>query len=607
MNREKFTLKAQEALQEAKSIAERKPHQQIDMGHLFSTQHRKSLTRGFLLDILARRAIGIKGDLLKKLKKGGLMKKRHLYILMICFLVFSLAGLAHGWQGRMEGMGNPYGLVEDESDFLIHPFGIANGEGLKFYGGYSFKYRDVLDWDYTLNTFTPGTGTLREQWPFRGSGDEIKHDALLGTTFPLGSGRMGLFFNYVGKRGDFSGHENEFDNGSNFFHEYDLKSDLDAFSFRLLYGLPLGNIKIGGLPMGIFKFGGEIALAYRNEENKSFFNRDFGGGTRIFKENSPFGEWQESRNTLPFEFPYDSRYWEVFLKASLGGSFGPAMFAFTPKVGFTFAADNRLEHERSIYPAGIFSFIEMDGGVKGCSIESDFWLRYALSKDLSLPFLGRIGYQKKTWDGSGQGFGFLYQDQIFDYKVKESSFYAEIGGGLDKEFMKGTRIASGIYYDYLHEKNGYSILRTPPGVPNFNLDQFDYPSHKEHRFTLRVTGEKELSPLFTMRMGINLFYGWVKESFSMSYRGSVIPVPRRIDDSISLNGSHWGIGLSLGGTVRFQRYSIEPFFNVGYQKQDLDGDGERIASPAPGVFNRSLEMDKLMKDWSIGGGFSIKF
>jgi len=529
------------------------------------------------------------------------MKKRHLYVLMICFLVFSLAGLAHGWQGRMGGMGNPYGLAEDESDFLIHPFGIANSEGLKFYGGYSFKYRDVLNWDYTLTTFDPGTGTLREQWPFRGSGDEIKHDALVGATFPMGSGRMGLFFNYIGKRGDFSGHENEFDSGSTFFHEYDLKSGLDAFSFRLLYGLPLGNIKIEGLPLGIFKFGGEIALAYRNEENESFFNRDFGGGTRIFKENSPFGQWQESRNTFPFQFPYDSRYWEVFLKASLGGTFGPASFAFTPKFSSVFGTNNRLEHERLIYPAGIFSFIEMDGGVRGWSLESDFWLRYSVYKDLSLPFLAKIGYQKKSRGGSGEGFGFLYQNQLFDYKAKEESFRAEIGGGLDYELKRGTRIASGIYYDYINDTYSYSILRTPPGI-NFNLDQCDYPSHKEHRLTLKATGEMEFSSSISMRMGVNLFYGWAKEKYTMNRVGVL---PARLDDSISLKGSHWGIGLSLGSTVKFQRYIIEPFFNIDYQKQDLNGDGERFSNN-PGL-NRSFEMDKMMNDWSIGGGFSVKF
>src|SRR4030065_2431047 len=36
MQVEKFTLKAQEALQEAKAIAERKNHQQIDVEHLLS-------------------------------------------------------------------------------------------------------------------------------------------------------------------------------------------------------------------------------------------------------------------------------------------------------------------------------------------------------------------------------------------------------------------------------------------------------------------------------------------------------------------------------------------------------------------------------------------
>jgi hypothetical protein len=536
------------------------------------------------------------------------MKKGHLCILMICFLVLSLAGLSHGWQGRMGGMGNPYGLVEDESDFLIHPFGIANGEGLKFYGGYSIKYRDVLDWNYTLTTFSPTTGVLREQWPFRGSGDEVKHDALVGAAFPLGDGRMGLFFNYVGKRGDFHGHENEFDNGSTFFHQYNLESDLDAFSLRLLYGLPLGNIKLEGLPMGNIKFGGEIELAYRNEENKSFFNRDSGGVSRRFKENNPFGAWLDSRNTFPFEFPYDSHYWEVFLKGSLGGTFDPATFAFTTKVGFIFAGDNKLLHNRLFLPSGVTDSIDMDGSVDGWSIESEFWFRYALSKDLSLPFLVKVEYQNKTRDGSGTGFGFLYQDQNFNYKEKESSFCAEIGGGLDKQFLKGTKIAAGIYYAYLEDKYGYGISREPVigPSPSFNLDHLAYPNHRENQLTLKLTGEKEFSPSFTMRMGINLFYGWVKENFNASYTGSPIFLfPRRFEDSISLNGSHWGIGLSLGSTVKFQRYNIEPFFNLGYQKQDLNGDGDRITNLP--FYNRSLEMDKLMKDWSIGGGFSIKF
>jgi hypothetical protein len=535
-----------------------------------------------------------KRGFVKKIEGGGAMKRVHLFILILTFLIFSFPNFSYGWQGRMEGMGNPYGLVGDDSDFLIHPFGIANGEGLKFYGGYSFKYRDVLDWNYTLSTFNPGTGALREKWPFRGSGDEWNHDTLLGAAFPMGKGRMGLFFNYIGKRGDFHGHENEYNNGASFFHEYDLKSDLDSFSLRLLYGLPIGKIKLGG----------EIELAYRNEENESFFNRDFGGGIRILKENSLFGEWQESRNTLPFEFPYDSHYWEALFKGSLGATFGPATFAFTMKGGFIFAGDNKLSHNRVILPFGITSFVDMDGDVRGWSIGSEFWLRYALSKDLSLPFLVKIGYQEKKRDGSGQGFGFLYQGQNFDYGEMEKSFQAKIGGGLDKELVKGTKIAAGIYYAYLRDKYSYDIFRQPL-APSFYLDQSEYPDHKEHQLTLKLTGEKELSPSFTMRMGINLFYGWVKESFDASKLG-LIP-PTSFYDSISLDGYHWGIALTLGSTVKFQRFTIEPFLGLGYQALNLDGDGYRMTNVPRGVSDRLLQMDKLMKDWSIGGGFSLKF
>jgi hypothetical protein len=189
----------------------------------------------------------------------------------------------------------------------------------------------------------------------------------------------------------------------------------------------------------------------------------------------------------------------------------------------------------------------------------------------------------------------------------EKSFQVKIGGGLDKELFKGTKIAAGIYYAFLQERYNYDILRQP-FLPSFYLDQSEYPDHKEHQLTLKLTGEKELSPSFTMRMGINLFYGWVKESFNASKLGmTILPLPTNFYDSISLDGYHWGIALSLGSTVKFQRFTIEPFFGLGYQALNLDGDGYRSATQVRLGFDRLLEMDKLMKDWSIGGGVSIKF
>jgi hypothetical protein len=135
------------------------------------------------------------------------MKAKSLFIVIIGFLVLSLAGVSYGWQGRMAGMGDPYGLVVDESDFLIHPAKIANGKGINFYSNYRFNYTDVMDWNYTKDFLSgPFLGTL----PYRTSGDEWEHNGLLGVAFPAGPGRMGFFFEYVGKRGDYDGDMNSY-------------------------------------------------------------------------------------------------------------------------------------------------------------------------------------------------------------------------------------------------------------------------------------------------------------------------------------------------------------------------------------------------------------
>ena len=60
------------------------------------------------------------------------MKKFFVAILMF-FVVVALAGTSYGWQGRMDGMGNPQGLIGDESDLLLHPAKIASGEGIRYY------------------------------------------------------------------------------------------------------------------------------------------------------------------------------------------------------------------------------------------------------------------------------------------------------------------------------------------------------------------------------------------------------------------------------------------------------------------------------------------
>jgi ATP-dependent Clp protease ATP-binding subunit ClpB len=64
MNIEKFTLKAQEALQEAKAIAERRNHQQIDVEHLLSAL--LSQKDGIVVPILQK--LGANPDKIASLK-----------------------------------------------------------------------------------------------------------------------------------------------------------------------------------------------------------------------------------------------------------------------------------------------------------------------------------------------------------------------------------------------------------------------------------------------------------------------------------------------------------------------------------------------------------
>ena len=521
------------------------------------------------------------------------MKKGGLFILILWILILSFAGIAYGWQGRMAGMGDPYGLVEDESDFLIHPSGIAKEEGIKFYGNYRFTWQDVKDWDYTLTRFDP-SGAI-QYWPHKSSGDELENDILLGAAFPMGPGRMGLFLKYAGKKNEYSGDENELRSGSPFFHKYNFESDLDEFALKLLYGFPMGG----------FKLGGEIHLAHRQEDNDTFFNGQQTLVIRRYWANNPFGEEDPHRNLFPFLFPYDSKYWEAIFKGSVEAALGPAKLALTMRGGFIFEGENDYDFMRLQSNSSILRGGKMNGDIEGWSVGSDLFLRYPLGKDLTLPFLLKIGYQKKTRDGEGPGFSSSgsgdWAGDFFKCKNREKVFQIEVGGGADEELAKGARIAAGIYYGFFRNKNDFSLIQRSGGTLFF-WDHSNYPDHTVHQVILRLSGEKEFTPMVTLRMGLNFFYGWVDEYYKLNTSPSGGGNPHL--NKNSLDGSHWGIGVSIGGTVKFQQLSLEPFLGAGYQKLNLDGSGFQTGPTIP---IRAYEMDKSRKDLSIGGGFSIKF
>jgi hypothetical protein len=506
------------------------------------------------------------------------MKIKMFVLVLLPLLILTLAGVSQAWQGRMGGMGDPYGLLADESDFLIFPAKIAGGEGIRLYGGYRFTYRGVTAWNYDLDWFAP-TGPYIGSREYDASGEELRHDALVVIAMPLGVGSMGIFFEYAGAQGDYD--------GDGYWitpalpNTYDLTSDLDDFTFSLLYGLPVGS----------FQLGGEFQFAYRDEENRTEYQDIL--ATDYFINNPQGGYavigWPFDNNLFPYMIPYDSSYMEALFKGSLQGTLGPVDVECALRGGFIFGGDNQLRYLFSVGGTPVWG-ADIDGKVEGWQIGGDLWVRYLLTDDLSLPFLVRLDYQTKTRDGDDVGL----LSWSYGYESEENELVLEAGGGVDKELAAGTRIAAGIYYSYHDIKNDFSYQ-----IPTvfWTLDNSKCPYLTEHRATLRLAGEFELSPMATVRIGLTPFFGWVREDFEYIDTGFF-----GNSDNISLDGYRWGIGASFGGSLRFNGFTMEPFVSGGYQEYDLSGDGGTTAGGALAILT---EMDLTRHEWYIGGGISF--
>jgi hypothetical protein len=400
---------------------------------------------------------------------------------------------------------------------------------------------------------------------------------------PLGSGRTGLFFTYDGMRGDYDGNEDTF--GTSNYAEYSLTKDLDNFALRFLYGQNVGVMDVGL----------ELGIASRDELQEAWWNQtNMSVGTQNY-----FWSWSvPERSLLPLTIPYDSQYWELLGKAGTELKLAPLTIAVNLRGGYIISSDNNYKY---LYqsPVGDNTYnANIRGDVTGWRIGSDIWTRYPGGDGLTFPVLFSFDYSEKKRDGDGIGTGTADLGILYDYTHKEKALDLKAGGGLEKKFGSTALLAGGIYYNYLQGRDDFSLTRNDSGT----ADNSDFPLEKEHRVILRVAGEKKFSPVVALRMGLNFFYGWVKED--LKYARYTLGVLDYTDD-VSPDGSRWGIGASLGGTIKIPPITLEPFINGGWQKLDLKGDGERTLSS--GAINNLWEMDKLRKEWSIGGGFSIKF
>ncbi len=510
------------------------------------------------------------------------MKKKYLFI-FLPLLVFALAGTSYAWQGRMAGMGNPVGLVQDESDYLIHPSKIAEGKETRLYGDYQFTFRAVDDLGFDADVLSFGIPVLFSH--YFTDGGEQQHKISTGIAFPAGPGRMGIFFNYNLARGGLDGTV-----ASNsifpFTNTYNLENKFDEFALRLLYGLPVGHG---------FNLGGELQLAYRQEEHKTGLVSPLFPG---FFKNNIFGSLGNPAdyylNLWPFMTPYDSSYMEALLKGSLEGTIGPVAAAFTVRGGFLFGGKNEYSYSNSVglfLPPGV---LDMKGDVDGWLVGGDLWLRYPLSDKAAIPFLIRFDYKEKTRDGEGS-YSPPFLASPFGYKNKERALDCETGGGLDMMLAKGTRAAGGIYYNYGETLNSFKLVN--PSAPVFNWNRRDNPNSRAHRLLVRLAGEHALSPAIDLQVGLNGFFGWVTEDYSYSEQLVLI------NENVSPDGRQWGVGGSIGAQVRvFKGFALEPFLGGGYQESRLSGQGVTSTIPLPAG---ALQVKKTTREWFISGGLSL--
>ncbi|MEN6475960.1 MAG: autotransporter outer membrane beta-barrel domain-containing protein [Syntrophaceae bacterium] len=473
------------------------------------------------------------------------------------------------YQGRMMGMGDPFGLVEDESDFLVHPAAIAAGKGTIYYGTYQFMYDRIDDMNFHT-TFTE-QGEEPAPYLYNSDGHDLKNECRAGMVFPAARGRMGIFFEYTRDRGDFEGDQSS---DPDIGFTYDMASTINDYALRLLYGMPLSSCLAGA----------ELQIASRVEKNENTLYYD-----GLATWNLPVGG--PVANILHLMIPYDSRFWEAQAKLSATGKTGSLPYAFTLHGGVPFSAKNKYDFGQT----GAGS-VALDGDVKGWNAGADAWLRMPLSGNLSLPFVLSVSYKDTKRDGDALG--------IVDYSHEAKDLALETGGGLDYTTASGARTAAGFYYDYLHldQNFTFTMIGTPTSVDDYD----DYPKHVEHRFTCKTAAEKDYSPSLAIRAGLNLFYGWVDRDYAyvMSRtNGFLYPV------DISGDGYTWGANVSAGATVKLNQVSIEPFAKCGYQKLKLDGDG---SSTVRGSFS-DTSIDYYTgtgyyekTNWFVGAGFSLR-
>jgi len=500
---------------------------------------------------------------------------------------------AFAWQGRMAGMSDPTGLVYDESDLLVHPAKVADGQGVAYYSYYKFLYRDVSNLDERISgnylnlLYRTSTPSLFLPLDYRSSGDQSENEALIGAAFPLGTGRMGIFFGYSGLRGDVDGSFVAGGTGARQFLTFGsphYDTSMDNFNLRVLYGLPLGST---------LKLGAEVQIAYQQEDNKiteQFTHRDFWFQGTSSDTNSI---WQTLYTHIPTR---DSGFWELNVKSGLEADCGPGSLAVTIYGGRIFTSTNEWVFSTDVWNG------DLRGDVEGWKIGGDIWYRYKVNDRLAIPLLFRAKYQSREYLTSGDVGGlFTTTDDL------ENQLNIETGGGLDYTFAGGLRLAGGLFYEFVNSDN--QLRRTDAydsTSPIFDIGSLaPSPEAAEHRIKFRLAAEQPINNALVLRGGLEFFHGWLSEDFPFTL-GDLETPGYIFYTQAAPEGDHWGILGSIGFTANCGSFTVEPFVQGGWQSISLKDDALTIERYAELIQN-TWKISKDREETIIAAGISVRF
>ena len=178
----------------------------------------------------------------------------------------------------------------------------------------------------------------------------------------------------------------------------------------------------------------------------------------------------------------------------------------------------------------------------------------------------------------------------------------EAGGGVDMNLCDSSRGTAGLFYTYIDSTNDVVFtLDSNSGWKGVYDDST--PDYKEHRITLKLGWETNLSSTVSILTGINTFYGFINKDFAY---GFVDTSGNYETDKAELEGSQWGITASIGGSFKLPSLTLEPYINAGYRDLDLDGDLDIDYDFGPTGYG-SGDIDEDRQEWFVGAGLSVLF